>query len=113
MPPTVLVNPPDNLTVMQQEIFGPLLPVITYEGLEQALGFVLARDKPLAFYLFDRESARVDAVRMVHIYDAILWQVPTLQEGGGSNQADAHLARIRHPHCAFEAFRRRPIQKGF
>jgi coniferyl-aldehyde dehydrogenase len=62
MPPTVLVNPPDNLTVMQQEIFGPLLPVITYEGLEQALGFVLARDKPLAFYLFDRESARVDAV---------------------------------------------------
>jgi coniferyl-aldehyde dehydrogenase len=62
MPPTVLVNPPDSLTVMQQEIFGPLLPVITYEGLEQALGFVLARDKPLAFYLFDRESARVDAV---------------------------------------------------
>jgi coniferyl-aldehyde dehydrogenase len=49
MPPTVLVNPPDNLTVMQQEIFGPLLPVITYEGLEQALGFGLARDKPLAF----------------------------------------------------------------
>ena len=46
----------------EQEIFGPLLPVITYEGLEQALGFVLARDKPLAFYLFDRESARVDAV---------------------------------------------------
>ncbi|MBP7917448.1 MAG: coniferyl aldehyde dehydrogenase [Arenimonas sp.] len=62
MPPTVLVNPPDNLTVMQQEIFGPLLPVLTYRTLEQALDFVLARDKPLAFYLFDRESARVDAV---------------------------------------------------
>jgi coniferyl-aldehyde dehydrogenase len=62
MPPTVLVNPPETLTVMQQEIFGPLLPIITYETLDQALDFVLTRDKPLAFYLFDRESARVDAV---------------------------------------------------
>ena len=62
MPPTVLVNPPDTLMVMQQEIFGPLLPVLTYSTLDQALDFVLARDKPLAFYLFDRESARVDAV---------------------------------------------------
>jgi hypothetical protein len=48
-------------------------------------------------------ATRRDAVRIVHIHDALLWQVPTLQEGGGSNQADAHLARIRHPHCAFEA----------
>ncbi|MFZ9311744.1 MAG: aldehyde dehydrogenase family protein, partial [Arenimonas sp.] len=56
MPPTVLVNPPETLTVMQQEIFGPLLPVLTYSTLDQALDFVLARDKPLAFYLFDRES---------------------------------------------------------
>jgi coniferyl-aldehyde dehydrogenase len=47
---------------MQQEIFGPLLPVITYDGIDQAIGFVLGRDKPLAFYLFDRQSARVDAV---------------------------------------------------
>ncbi|MFZ9348851.1 MAG: aldehyde dehydrogenase family protein, partial [Arenimonas sp.] len=62
MPPTVLVNPPETLTVMQQEIFGPLLPVLTYSTLDQALDFILARDKPLAFYLFDRESARVDAV---------------------------------------------------
>ena len=62
MPPTVLVNPPDTLMVMQQEIFGPLLPVLTYSTLDQALDFVLARDKPLAFYLFDRESARVDSV---------------------------------------------------
>jgi coniferyl-aldehyde dehydrogenase len=60
--PTLLVNPPVELTVMQQEIFGPLLPVITYENLDQAIGFVLGRDKPLAFYLFDKQPARVDAV---------------------------------------------------
>ena len=62
LPPTLLIDPPDHLNVMRQEIFGPLLPVITYDSLDQAIGFVLGRDKPLAFYLFDRQTARVDAV---------------------------------------------------
>jgi coniferyl-aldehyde dehydrogenase len=60
--PTLLINPSEQLTIMQQEIFGPLMPVITYSHIDQAVGFVLNRDKPLAFYLFDRQTARVDAV---------------------------------------------------
>jgi len=60
--PTLLINPPANLTVMQQEIFGPLLPVITYDSIDQAMQYVLERDKPLAFYLFDNQPARIDAV---------------------------------------------------
>ena len=60
--PTLLINPPADLTVMQQEIFGPLLPVITYASIDQALQYVLERDKPLAFYLFDHQPARIDAV---------------------------------------------------
>ncbi|MBP6534789.1 MAG: aldehyde dehydrogenase family protein, partial [Arenimonas sp.] len=62
IPPTLLVNPSEQLNIMQQEIFGPLMPVITYSHIDQAVGFVLNRDKPLAFYLFDRQAARVDAV---------------------------------------------------
>lgn len=62
IPPTLLINPSEQLTIMQQEIFGPLMPVITYSHIDQAVGFVLNRDKPLAFYLFDRQAARVDAV---------------------------------------------------
>jgi coniferyl-aldehyde dehydrogenase len=62
IPPTLLINPSDNLTIMQQEIFGPLMPIITYSHIDQAVGFVLNRDKPLAFYLFDHHSARIDAV---------------------------------------------------
>ncbi len=60
--PTLLINPPAHLTVMQQEIFGPLLPIITYESIDQAMQYVLERDKPLAFYLFDNQPARIDAV---------------------------------------------------
>lgn len=62
IPPTLLINPAADLAVMQQEIFGPLLPIITYSSIDQAINFVLQRDKPLAFYLFDNQGARVDAV---------------------------------------------------
>jgi coniferyl-aldehyde dehydrogenase len=60
--PTLLVNPPAHLALMQHEIFGPLLPIITYEHIDQAIGFILERDKPLAFYVFDYQPARVDAL---------------------------------------------------
>ncbi|KFN44135.1 coniferyl aldehyde dehydrogenase [Arenimonas oryziterrae] len=59
VPPTVLIDPPDDCQVMRQEIFGPLLPVKSYDTHEEALAFILARDKPLAFYPFDRDGARV------------------------------------------------------
>jgi coniferyl-aldehyde dehydrogenase len=47
---------------MREEIFGPLLPVKSYDNYNDAVGYVLGRDKPLAFYAFDRDSARVDKV---------------------------------------------------
>jgi coniferyl-aldehyde dehydrogenase len=59
VPPTVLVDPPDDALVMQHEIFGPLLPVKSYDSHDEAIAYVLARDKPLAFYPFDRDKARL------------------------------------------------------
>ena len=58
IPPTVLIDPPDEATVMREEIFGPLLPVKSYDSHEQAIAYVLGRDKPLAFYAFDRDEDR-------------------------------------------------------
>ncbi len=59
IPPTVLIEPPDEAKVMQAEIFGPLLPVQCYDNHDDAIAYVLGRDKPLAFYPFDRDSARL------------------------------------------------------
>jgi coniferyl-aldehyde dehydrogenase len=59
LPPTVLLDPPSDITLMQQEIFGPLLPVVSYENFDLAVQYVLQRDRPLAFYTFDKNSARV------------------------------------------------------
>jgi len=61
-PPLAVVNPPEELKLMREEIFGPLLPVIGYERIEEAVAFVNARERPLALYLFDRDAARVGRV---------------------------------------------------
>lgn len=50
--PTILVNPPKDHPSMQEEIFGPLLPVLSVKDFEEAVKFVEAREKPLALYAF-------------------------------------------------------------
>jgi aldehyde dehydrogenase (NAD+) len=52
--PTVVVDPDPNEPLMQNEIFGPVLPVITVENLDEAIKFVNSRPKPLAAYLFTK-----------------------------------------------------------
>ena len=59
MPPLALLNPPAGLAVMRNEIFGPLLPVIGYQSLDQAIEFVTARPRPLALYYFDGNAGRI------------------------------------------------------
>jgi coniferyl-aldehyde dehydrogenase len=61
IPPTVLLDPPDDLKVMQEEIFGPLLPVKSYDSHDAAIAYIQGRDRPLAFYPFDRNRRRLQA----------------------------------------------------
>lgn len=52
---------------MQEEIFGPFLPVVTYSSVEQALTYIQARPRPLALYLFDHQAQRIQhALRHTH-----------------------------------------------
>lgn len=62
MPLTIVRRPTPDMTVMTDEIFGPVLPVVAYDSIDDAIDFVNARDRPLALYYFgtDRaEEARV------------------------------------------------------
>nr|WP_288355280.1 coniferyl aldehyde dehydrogenase [uncultured Pseudomonas sp.] len=52
MPQTLLLNVDDSMLVMQDEIFGPLLPVVPYDRLDDALAYIAARPRPLAIYYF-------------------------------------------------------------
>lgn len=54
--PTVLTDVSDDSPVMQEEIFGPVLPIVRAENLEDAIGIIRRRDKPLSAYLFTNDN---------------------------------------------------------
>ncbi|HEX5307182.1 MAG TPA: coniferyl aldehyde dehydrogenase [Dyella sp.] len=60
--PTLLTGVKDDMAVMQEEIFGPLLPVVTYDTLDDAIAYVSARPHPLALYLFERDRGAIENV---------------------------------------------------
>ena len=62
MAPTVLDGVTWDSPVMQAEIFGPILPVLTYDRFDQAIAQINARPKPLALYLFTRDQAKQQQV---------------------------------------------------
>lgn len=54
--PTLLDSPSKSATVMRDEIFGPVLPVFSYDEIEEPLNFIKSRGKPLAFYVFTHDK---------------------------------------------------------
>lgn len=62
-PPTLLLDTTPEMRVMQEEIFGPVLPVVTYEGdVGDAIAYINDRDKPLALYWYGRDARSRDRV---------------------------------------------------
>ena len=65
--PVILTNPSPDLDVMREEIFGPLLAVIPYDDVKDALAFINARPRPLAMYWFDNDGKRAElALKNTH-----------------------------------------------
>lgn len=59
IPPTLVLDPPDDLAVMREEIFGPILPVKSYRTLDEAIAYINDHPRPLSLYYFDNDSRRV------------------------------------------------------
>ena len=90
--PTIVLDPDPASELMQEEIFGPVLPIITVDEMHHAIRFVAERPKPLALYLFTRSKAVEEAVLdqlsagSVCINDAVIFMVsPELPFGGIGN----------------------------
>jgi coniferyl-aldehyde dehydrogenase len=60
IPPHLVLDVREDMLVMQHEIFGPLLPVKTYTTLDEAIGYVNGKDRPLGFYVFTNDKATED-----------------------------------------------------
>ena len=79
--PTVMDNVTWEDTVMQEEIFGPILPVLTFESIEEVIDTVNGREKPLALYIFAQDKSVIRTVTSRCIYG-----------GGCVNDCVIHLA---------------------
>ena len=62
VPPTLILAPNDEMAVMQEEIFGPVLPVLTYDELGEAIDYVEDHPRPLALYWYGRDQAEAERV---------------------------------------------------
>jgi len=62
MPPALVLQATPQMAVMQEEVFGPVLPVVTYRDLGEAIAFVNDRAHPLALYYFDTDHTRIRRV---------------------------------------------------
>lgn len=62
MPLTIIRGADDGMRVMQEEIFGPILPVRTYESIDEAIDYVNAHDRPLGLYYFGHDRAEEERV---------------------------------------------------
>jgi coniferyl-aldehyde dehydrogenase len=105
--PQLLVAPPPSLDCMQDEIFGPLLPLLPYDTVDQAIARINAQPRPLALYWFDHDAARTGAMlRGTHaggvcINDTLLHVAQeTLPFGGVGPSGMGHY----HGRWGFETF---------
>jgi coniferyl-aldehyde dehydrogenase len=62
IPPTLIIDPTDEMSVMREEIFGPVLPVKTYRAIDEAVAYVNAHDRPLGLYYFGADEAERERV---------------------------------------------------
>ena len=60
--PTVLTGVTPEMQIMQHEIFGPILPIMEYDQIDEVIAFINSRPRPLALYYFDFDQARADYV---------------------------------------------------
>ncbi|MEO8674385.1 MAG: coniferyl aldehyde dehydrogenase [Casimicrobiaceae bacterium] len=81
-PPTLLVGVDDDMAVMNEEIFGPVLPVVPYDSLDEAIAYVNRHPRPLALYWFGTNGEHRDRVLM-----------GTISGGVTTNDACWHVAQ--------------------
>ena len=106
-PPTLVLDAPDDIALMRDEIFGPILPIRSYRALDDAIAYVNTHDRPLALYPFSQDRATVGRILErtlsggVSVNDTLLYfGVHGLPFGGIGPSGMGAI----HGHVGFETF---------
>ncbi|MEP1471210.1 MAG: coniferyl aldehyde dehydrogenase [Halieaceae bacterium] len=62
IPPTLILEPADDLKAMEEELFGPVLPIMTYKEFDETINYVNSKPRPLAAYYFGQDKSEESAV---------------------------------------------------
>jgi aldehyde dehydrogenase (NAD+) len=60
--PTIMEQVNDNSKLLQEEIFGPILPVITYSDIDKAIAYINNKERPLALYIYSQNKKNIDRI---------------------------------------------------
>src|SRR6516165_10249246 len=85
-PPTIVVGATPDMTLMQEEIFGPILPVLGYADAQEAVAYINRHDRPLALYWFGKDNEARDEV-LLH----------TVSGGVTVNDCLFHFTQVNQP----------------
>lgn len=116
--PTVLTEVAPDSPAMQEEIFGPILPVLPFAKNDDAISFVNDRDAPLAIYVFTKDKAFADAViaqtrsGTVMVNDAVLFQANAALPFGGVGESGMGAFHGKHSFDAF-SHKKAVMKRGF
>ncbi len=105
--PTILTKTPAGAPIMQEEIFGPILPVLSVKSTDEAIAFINNREKPLAIYLFAEDAQvkrqvinQTSSGAVTVNYPSVQAAMPGLPFGGVGNSGMGAY----HGHASFETF---------
>ena len=60
--PTIITEVPDDAKILHHEIFGPVLPVLTYKNIDEAIRYINSKEKPLALYIYSQDKKQINHV---------------------------------------------------
>ena len=63
IPPTIILNPTDDMEIMKNEIFGPVLPIKTYSYFSESINYINSKTKPLALYYFGEDNDEIENLK--------------------------------------------------
>src|SRR3546814_8480338 len=89
--PTVVLEPGDDARVMQDEIFGPILPIRGYRDLDDAIAYVEGRDRPLALYPFSHDRQTVERILGRILADGVTVNDTLLHFAAGKDRKSTRL----------------------
>jgi coniferyl-aldehyde dehydrogenase len=113
MPFYLVVNPSDELGLMQQEIFGPILPIKTYRDTADAIAYINKGDRPLGLYVFAKDRAFIDQVTEQTQSGGVAVNTIALQAGQPSMGFGGSGASGMGRHHGEEGFREFSNPRGY